>query len=401
MRITHTLQHALGRTRRQLTRLDDQPLGRATLLVVLFLDLFILVSIFDGLAVHTRQLTAPDEYIPHTCRSLVIDQDWTPASRLARLSALASHTDTLAPHDHPDHHPTCAPYLALIERIETDKGAVGLLETRRRLDREARELQLAIDRLKGAYDTSLLERMAGDAPGQTPVDASKAEFRTKAAALDGIKTRLATLDTTLDAHPAVRALWTALDQRPAAERQALIDDLHRLEFWFPVKQLGMQLVFLLPLFVAFLAWNNASLRKGRSLQTLVSAHLLVVSFIPIFFRIVETLYRIIPRKFLAALFDFLEAFKLVAIWHYLMMAVVIGAALLVIHLFQKKLFSRERLLERRISKGECQGCGRHLPADSAACPFCGYAQLRPCPHCQGLMHRHAPFCRHCGGAAAG
>lgn len=404
MRLTQALQRVLARTRQQLTRLDDQPLGRATLLIVLFLDLFILMSIFDGLDAHTRQLTAPDETIPHTCRSLVIDEDWTPASRLARLSALVTSTSLGDPPPHErqaDLHPICAPYLTLIDRIEADKGLAEQLETRQKLDREARELQLGIDRLKGAYDTSLLERMAGDAPGQTPMDASKAEFRAKAAALDDIKTRLATLDTTLDAHPAVRALWTALDQRPAAERQALIDDLHRLEFWFPVKQLGMQLVFLLPLFVAFLAWNDASLRKGRSLQTLVSAHLLVVSFIPIFFRIVETLYRIIPRKFLAALFDFLEAFKLVAIWHYLMMAVVIGAALLVIHLFQKKLFSRERLLERRISKGECQGCGRHLPADSAACPFCGYAQLRPCPHCQGLMHRHAPFCRHCGGAAAG
>ncbi|MBP7445745.1 MAG: zinc ribbon domain-containing protein, partial [Zoogloea sp.] len=124
--------------------------------------------------------------------------------------------------------------------------------------------------------------------------------------------------------------------------------------------------------------------------------LLVVSFIPILFKLVEAVYRIIPHRLLAALFEFLAAFRLVAIWHYLVMAAVIAAALGVIHFLQKKLFSRERLLERRIARGECQGCGKHLPADSAACPFCGYAQFSPCPHCQGLMHLHGRYCRHCG-----
>ena len=77
----------------------------------------------------------------------------------------------------------------------------------------------------------------------------------------------------------------------------------------------MQLIFLLPLFLIFRAWNSASLRGGRGLQTLVSAHLLVVSFIPILFKLIEAVYRIIPHRLLAAVFEFLAAFRLVAIWH--------------------------------------------------------------------------------------
>lgn len=404
MPLTPFLKRAFARTRQQLTRLDDQPLGRATLLIVLFLDLFILVSIFDGLDAHTRQLTTPDEAIPHTCRALVIDRHWNPTNRVDRLATLVT-THRASPYPHSagkaDLHPTCAPYLARIDKIEADAALSRLFETRDTQVRETRELQLAIDRLKGAYDTSLLERMAGSQPGPASVEASKADFHAKAAALDALKARTAAIEQTLGEHPDIRALWAALDARPDAERDALLDDLRRMNFWFPVKQLGMQLIFLLPLFAVFFAWNSASIRHGRGLQTLVSAHLLVVSFIPIFCRIIETLYRIIPRKFLTALFDFLEAFKLVAIWHYLMMAAVIAGALLLIHLFQKKLFSRERLLERRIARGECQGCGRHLPGECSACPFCGYAQYRPCPHCRGVMHRHAPFCRHCGQPAEG
>ena len=403
MRLMQFLSRAAARTRQQLTHLDSQPLGRAVLVVVLLLDLFILMSIFDGLAAHTRQLTSPDETIPHTCRALVIDQTWTADKRLGQLSTLATagSANPYPPRDaKTEHHPLCAPYLDRIARIQADKALVRLFETHQKVEREVRDQQLAIDRLKGAYDTSLLERMAGDTPGQTPVDTSRAEFRTRTAALDGLRAQAATLAQTINARDDIQALWATLEKAPEADRQQLRDDLQRLDFWFPVKQLGMQLIFLLPLFLIFRAWNSASLRAGRGLQTLVSAHLLVVSFIPILFKLVEAVYRIIPHRLLAALFEFLEAFRLVAIWHYLVMAAVIAAALLVIHVLQKKLFSRERLLERRIARGECQGCGKHLPADSSACPFCGYAQFSPCPSCQGQMHRHARFCRHCGEPAA-
>jgi len=43
----------------------------------------------------------------------------------------------------------------------------------------------------------------------------------------------------------------------------------------------------------------------------------------------------------------------VAIWYYLVIALAVAAALFVIYIFQKKLFSREKLMERRIAKGQC------------------------------------------------
>jgi RNA polymerase subunit RPABC4/transcription elongation factor Spt4 len=97
----------------------------------------------------------------------------------------------------------------------------------------------------------------------------------------------------------------------------------------------------------------------------------------------------------------LESLKLVAIWHYLIIALAVAAALFLIYIFQKKLFSREKLIERRISKGDCQRCGKHLPAGSQACPFCGFAQFKPCSSCGKLMHVHGRFCRECGKPSAG
>ncbi len=388
----------LGKVKLHLTSLDDQPLGKAALAIILFLDLFILVSIFNGLAAHTRQLSSPDEYIPGSCREIVVNQQWNPTNRLDQLSHIiisSSSSYYRIEEKKKDLHPLCTPYVELVDHIKSDKVLINIFEERTKSEREAKELQRGIDNLKGAYDTSLLETIAQQ-QNQTKIDATRKDFTAKTSALDTLKIRIASLEQTINSDTKVKQLWGRLQGLQEQDRQKLITDLRTLNYWYPVKKLGMQMIFLLPLFVVFYAWNSSSIRKSRGLQTLVSSHLLGISFIPILCKIIETVYDIIPKKLLKKLIDLLESLKLVAIWHYLVIAVAIAAALLLIYIFQKKLFSHEKLIERRISKGECQHCGKHLPAGSAACPFCGFVQFKPCSRCNNLMHVKGKFCRECG-----
>jgi RNA polymerase subunit RPABC4/transcription elongation factor Spt4 len=273
---------------------------------------------------------------------------------------------------------------------------ISLFEDRNKSEREAKILQQGINELKGAYDTTLLETIAKQQESQTKVDSINNDFHQKTSALNILKNRIASLELTINADAKVKQLWERLQDLQEQDRQKLITDLRNLNFWYPVKRLGMQVIFLLPLFAVFYAWNNASIRKNRGAQTLVSSHLLGVSFIPIFCKIIETVYDIIPKILLKKIIDLLESLKLVAIWHYLVVALAAAAALLLIYVFQKKLFSNKKLIERRISKGECQHCGKHLPAGAQACPFCGYAQFKFCCNCNKLMHVHGKYCMACG-----
>jgi len=387
-----------GKVRTHLTSLDDQPLGKAALVIVLFLDIFILVAIFNGLGAHTRQLSSPEEYIPYSCREIVINRHWNPTNRMDNLSSLViSSGNSYYPVEEKkkDQHPVCGPYSDLLGQIEHDKDLTRIFEDRNKADLEAKELQRGIDNLKGAYDTSLLETIAQQ-ESHTKVDATMKDFQQKTSALNVLKNRIASLEQTINRDARVTLLWEKIQALTEDDRQHVLTDLRRLNFWYPVKKLGMQLIFLLPLFAVFYAWNTMSIRKNRGVQTLVSSHLLAVSFIPIFCKIIETIYEIIPKKLLKQLIDLLESLKLVAIWHYLVIATAVVAALFLIYLFQKKLFSREKLLERRISKGECQQCGKHLPAGAHACPFCGFIQFTPCGYCNKPTHVHGKFCRECG-----
>lgn len=403
MSVGGKLKDKFGKVRTHLTSLDDQPLGRAALAIIIFLDIFILVSIFNGLAAHTRQLSSPDTYIPNTCREIVINRQWNPTNRIDNLSQIIIYSSTNPYRDEEkknEQHPVCVPYLDLVDQIKKDTALVSIFEERNKSEHEARELQREIDNLKGSYDTSLLETIAKKQESQTKVTATKEDFLKKAAALDTLKSRIATLEQSITSETRIKLLWEKLQTLQEQDIQTLLSDLRTINFWYPVKKLGMQMIFLLPLFIVFYAWNNTSIKKNRGLQTLVSSHLLGISFVPILCKIIETVYDIIPKKLLKKVIDLLESLKLVAIWHYFVIALAVAAALFLIYIFQKKLFSREKLIERRISKGECQQCGKHLPAGSTACPFCGFVQYKPCSNCNNPMHVYGKFCRECGQRAA-
>ena len=390
--------------RHHLTQLDNQPLSKAALVVILFLDLFILISIFDGLADHTGQLTSPDQYIPPLCREIVIDGDWNPTNRLGRLAQIVSkyRSDYYTPDERDEkkpQHTLCVPIVRTLKAIRGDEGLSKNLSENLKLRQETRELRSETERMKGAYDTSLLETIAKQQSAETNVASIKKEIADKTGALNELVRKQRFLEASLEQDSRVRELFALAAGVSETDRKALRDELRRLNFWFPVKRLGMEMLFLLPLFFVFYFWNSRSIAGNRPYQTLVSSHLLVIVLIPVFFKVVELVYDIIPRKLLKQIIDLLEALNLVAIWHYLVIGVAILAALAVTYLFQKKLFSREKLMQRRIAKGLCQHCGQRLPPDSRYCPACGNGQYRACGHCQEPTHVHGKFCMACGHAA--
>jgi len=384
-----------------LTSLDNQPLSKAALVIILFLDLFILTSIFTGMNQHTRQLAAPDDFIPYSCREVVINREWNPTNRTENLSdIIISHNSSyyLLAEKKRNHHPICQPYLALFDQIKSDKELAAVFEERKKFAREANELQRGISAEKGAYDTSLLETIAKEKEDRANVDRLRKDVQAKTESLNTLRGQIAALELEINSNPTVRLLWEKLNNQDRSAREQLQADLRKAYFWYPLQRLGMQILFLLPLFIIFYIWNNASVRKNRGIQSLVSAHLLVISFIPIFCKIVEAIYDILPKKLLYKLIELLESFNLIAIWHYLMIGLAVAAALFCIYIFQRKIFSREKLLERRIMKGQCQQCGKQLPKGSQACSFCGFSQYKLCNSCDKPTFVFGKHCSNCGKA---
>ncbi len=63
---------------------------------------------------------------------------------------------------------------------------------------------------------------------------------------------------------------------------------------------------------------------------------------------------------------------------------------------QRKVFSRQKVMLKRLAKGDCVVCSKKLPPGAKACPFCGARQLHACAACSRETPIGGPFCIHCG-----
>jgi len=396
-----------------LTTIDSHPIGNAVLVIVLFLDLFILVSIFDGLEDHSRQLTSPYQAVPQYCRTIVLDKKWNVDNQLNRTASMVSgYSSYYADVSDPKHleqlKPLCRDIAVEIFNIENDDTLVKQLNTLRQLQDQIEEVRTDLERFRSAYDTSLLEKIAENDPnlqhsieqGHEQIKDQGLPIEQRVSVLTSDLNRLAAqearLEVSLENNEILLKLFSRINTIDEAEREQLAADLKQLKFWFPVKRLAMEILFLLPLILLFYWWHNRSIKANRSYQSLVSSHLLVIVFIPVIFKVFEFIYEIIPKKLLRKLFELLEAFNLIAIWHYLMMGAAIIGALVLIFVMQRKIFSPEKLSQKRISKGLCQDCGLGLHHESAACSSCGFKQFRHCEHCEMTTYVTGKYCRACG-----
>ena len=388
-----------------LTRLNDQePMTKLALAIIILLDIFILSIIFGGLDDHTDQLTSPDEYFPHQCRQVFITEDWTQANKTAKLQqlVLTDYNNYSYRHDSPFErskiakmHPLCSEFYEKIRLVAGNGALKDLFIKRQQAVKKKDELVKQYDKENEVYDTKLLENIAGKDSGELSSMANS--MKAKGREIDRLKAQIEDLNGRINSDALVKDFWDLSRPGDAARRESLVGDLNRFEKIYLFRKLLWQLLFLLPLLVVFCLWHAKSIKKTRNIQSLISAHLIVVVSIPILLKVVEVVLELIPFHFFKDLFEVLERLHSIALWHYFVIILAIGVALFCVFIIQKKIFSQESLYKKRLSKGACYSCGKALPEKkAAACPFCGAKQLRKCVGCDTDTYITGKFCTNCG-----
>jgi hypothetical protein len=388
---------------------SSEPLSGFSLVIILFLDVFVLVTIFQGLSDQTASFTTPTDIIPYNCQALAIDTE--NSSQEQKIEQILSQSRnyqyenqySMSPYgtsagNHPkDLHPECAKLETLFAEMRKDAYFYELLDQRQQILNRRSTVQSEIDRLKGSYDTVLLEKTANqpkeDSISETSAGTIKDDVQKRT---DELVKLLLEERKNMARISENRNLQGILAHMTPELAKNLRSTLSRLEFYYPLKRLAIELLFLIPLFLIVLIWNNHSIKRENWAQSLVSSHLLVVIFIPIFWKICEGILEIIPKRLLQAIMKFLQDLQILMFWYYFLILLAIGVALLAIYFLQKKIFNKKRLIEKRVERSECQYCGKRLREWDEHCPFCGESQFRKCTLCNNQTYRELPLCRKCG-----
>lgn len=402
-----SIKQGLLKFKNRLTSFGDQePVSKMSLTVIILLDIFILSMLFGGLADHTKQLTSPYEYIPYKCRNIIIEKNWSKANQLSDLQQLVlsdynnydwRYESTFRDAKINVMHPLCAEFYNTVKSIAEDENIKQLFISRQSLYKKRSQHQKIFNQSKQTYDTSLLKDIAGKSKTEEEITSLSAKMDRNTAIIEDINKKIAKVEVKINANDKVQAVWLLAYKNIEENRKTLIYDLKQFEFWYPIRELGWQLLFMLPIFIIFYLWYSRSIKKQNNIQTLIASHLLVVASWPILLKIIEVVLELIPHRFFKTLFDFLQMMNMIAIWHYLLILGSILVALFIVYIIQKKLFSKEVLYQKRLSKCACLKCGKKLPAGNLnSCPYCGERQIKSCPKCQAPTYIAGKHCINCG-----
>ncbi|BAC09549.1 zinc ribbon domain-containing protein [Thermosynechococcus vestitus] len=406
MSIGHKLRQTWGVFWRRSRLVNGEPLNWVSLTVIILVDIFILINVFSGLSEIGNWPLSPTAAQPcyEPWQSYRQDRGSDRAIRFLKQQITLE--------------PSPQGYLEQLE--ESTKGKLGPLSSicltyakyqdavnrppnqarlRQQQEKQAQiqALEATNARIRQEYGSTLLEQLAGQPPEQSInfVEAAKAKATLEAnnRQIAALKNEIAALEQAILQEPSSQAFLNFLED--TTQFAQLEGEYRRSQFWYPSRQLLLQVLFLLPLMGIALWLYRFGDRHHYDLLALMSWHLLVILLIPLVLKILEwlqigTLFTWLANGIVALFGGLLFLVRYV----YILLVPAIGLGM--IKVAQVLFLNPQRQAAGRIQKQRCVRCGKRLRDLDQHCPHCGYLQWMPCPSCGQPTYRHLPYCRHCG-----
>lgn len=396
------LRHCLHRTR----TINNTPLNRVSLVVVILIDVVILTNVFIGLNDVAQWPMAPETAYPcyaewHSYRQQTAEnKDFEIIRQTANANFVSFQQHyQLGGVDHlGEVKPIClqygqvkdavrdAEYSGWLQELEEKEGAIATLENKNATIRQE-------------YDSTLLEEIAGQSRDQSINQVSaaqaKATLTENEANINALKADITALKEELLSTPESTGFLSLLNEDTTFQ---LIEQGHKKSsFWYPTLQLVFQTIFLVPLMLlAFISYTTAQ-RKHYGLIALISWHLLVIFFIPLILKVFEFLQAGIIFNLV---FDIISALfgQLLFLVSYVYILLIPLLGFGVIKFAQRFIFNPKLQAANRVQNSRCIKCAKKLKLHDAYCPHCGYHQHHECENCHQLTYQYLPYCHQCGTA---
>lgn len=402
-RIRLLLSQFLSRSR----TINNEPLNKVSLIVLILIDIFILINVFTGLDDISRWHISPTQAYP--CYSewenyrvqTTKDKDFNivrlslPNNNINQLSFQKRYQQAEVGHLGKVSQ-TCLKYGDYQDQINNTENQ----KTRQTIEQKQAKintLEQANLNIRAQYDSTLLEKIAGQTPNRSinQVSAAKAkqELDRNNREISTLKKDISNLKNQLLTQPESFSFLSFLKNNEQFSK--VKNGYQKAEFWYPSIQLGFQSLFLLPLIFIALSIHKFAQRKGYGLISLISWHLLVIFFIPLLIKVFEFLQVGAIFQFL---FDIIRAIfgglLFLISYLYILLIPLIGFG--IIKFFQKIVFNPKIQTASRVQNSSCINCAKKIRHHDNYCPHCGYYQYVECQNCHDLTYKNLPYCKQCG-----
>ncbi|AFZ35452.1 hypothetical protein Sta7437_1896 [Stanieria cyanosphaera PCC 7437] len=387
---------------RKSTYIHHESLNKVSLVILILIDIFVLFNVFSGLNNISQWIFNPSEEIP--CFSTI--ENYYTATNKESFALKAATIENLINHNNFSHFNNqnklgkvsklCDNYLRLEKEINTPDN-IEIKADIEQIRTEISNLNQEIQTLQSQYDSTLLEKIAGQTPqnsiNQTTADQIKSEIDTKTNQISNKKQQILQKQTRLIQVPAADAYLKLLNN--TSEYKQIKKAYQSAQFWYPNKQLLLQTLFLLPLIIGAYFWHKNATIKNQGLQALLSWHLLLIFCIPLLIKVFEFIqFGNLIRIAIESIVTLLGGLLFVSNYVLILIIPLLGFGL--IKFLQRFVFNQRIQAKKRIEKIRCINCNSQLRLNDRFCHYCGFNQYTNCPNCNQKTYKLTNFCRVCG-----
>lgn len=384
-------------------KINDEPINKFSLIVIIIIDLFILFNVFSGLNDIGRWYISPHQAYPcYSTWQSYQNSDASEKDYQFIKEALNQRNDLTNPINERKNLGSKSPLCIDFNQVKTQLNQAknqDFIKTITEKEKETNRITEATQTIRSQYDSTLLEQIAGQ-PRELSINEVEAQQARKE--IENNNQKLAQLTQEIN-----QAKQNLLRQEESKNYLNLLkssgqfttvkNGYNRASFWYPTIQLILQVFFLAPLILIGLLIHKGAENRGDGLLALMSWHLLVIFFIPLIIKVFDFLQ---IGVFFQFLLEFVEVFLggLLFLINYLYIFIIPLVGFLMIKFFQKIVFSTKNQASKRVEKSKCLRCARKIPPQSTYCPHCGYNQYVECTNCGNSTYKHLGYCIHCGTA---
>jgi hypothetical protein len=393
-------------------RINNEPLNKVSLIIIILIDIFILFNVFSGLEDISRWYLSPTQAYPCYFQWQNYRSSNAADKQYQFLRNIIPRPNTSSASVKTDYQQAAIGHLGSVDSIcidygvqidqlntpENQKNIQSLDQKQTQIDR----LQQSDRQIRSEYNSTLLEKIAGQSRQQSinAIAAEKAKDQLAQISLQikSIERQSLDLKAKLIAKPESQRLIAFLQNQD--KFNSVEQGYQRASFWHPSIQIIFQSLFLLPLIAIGFVVHNFAQGKRYGLISLISWHLLVIFFIPLVIKIFQFLQ-------VGVIFDFV--FKLVSAllggllflvsYIYILVIPLLGFG--IIKILQRLFFNPQLQVTGRIQKSRCIQCAKKIRPQDSHCPFCGFGQYTECQHCHNPTYKYLPHCHQCGQAQEG
>lgn len=391
---------------RRSTYIQHESINKASIIILVLVDIFVLFNVFSGLENIAQWSLSPQEEFPcfssyeryqnytdkgnfnfnaATIESLIdIDnKSFFPLTekelnRLGKVSNLCNNVSHLS---------------KKINTTENIKIKASINQNKIKISNLIQETET----LRRQYDSTLLEKIAGQSSqksiNQASADQIKPKIDANNAKIAVQKKLILEKQTKLVQQPSSQEYLKRLND--ASDYKEIQKSYRSAQFWYPNKQLLLQTAFLLPLIALAYFINDYATKKNKGVIALISWHLLVIFFIPLLIKFFEFVQF---GNLLGVVIEGLTTLLggLLFITSYLLILIIPLAGFGLIKVLQKFVFNQKIQARNRIQNVRCINCNFKLVTGDEFCPSCGFNQFVDCSHCHQKTYKFTSFCKHCG-----